>query len=38
MTDASDELEREAERVRAQLAGTAEELRARVSPGRSWMT
>ena len=34
MTDASDELEREAERVRAQLAGTAEELRARVSPGQ----
>ncbi len=34
MSDASDELEREAERVRAQLAGTAEELRARVSPGQ----
>lgn len=34
MMDASDDLEREAERVRAQLAGTAEELRARVSPGQ----
>lgn len=34
MNEASEELEREAERVRAQIADTADELRARVSPGQ----